>query len=570
MNSTDIIKFSLDILQADPRFSDIDMSESSAFYNMVILPFSVLAKPLFDINATTLRSMQLENMSSSQLDEFAKLFFITRRTQSLTNISIQIYLNNVAGVVEPLVVSTTDEFRTSQNAVFYPIQNYLFTYELLPTVVLAGITYRVATIICSSSLSLTPVAPNSIKTTSISHPQLNSVNNLQSSSVPLSAETDAEFIQSIKKSLTNRNAVGPDSIYTILKTAYPNITDCLSIGYGDPEMQRDIAVAAKSWSGHFGGMTDIYIRTESIPTTFTTTATRNADSTGYTFTLRRYKGFDWNAVDTALPGAQSLLPWTKLQSANPLPIMPVISFDWMNSTITNTTFKTKVNGEVDYIVEVLPDPVEKAYGKNYRYSIYESLRITVLTTSAINATEVITLNYNTLNSFEDIQTFIGSDARVITSVNLIKSFIPIQVKQLVIVYDQNYYVNEQLWATNIANMINGWSLQEPIRLSTLLKDFDAPVRISELWADPVVVPTNTLSSNLPYLFDSTGEITGVQTSTSYPCFAKMVVDNIDGSSNCYLSTRQIYPKIKNGLSATYRTCRYFINPTDITFIKGSW
>jgi hypothetical protein len=41
MNSQDIIKFSIDTLQADSRFADIDMSESSSFYNLVILPFSI-------------------------------------------------------------------------------------------------------------------------------------------------------------------------------------------------------------------------------------------------------------------------------------------------------------------------------------------------------------------------------------------------------------------------------------------------------------------------------------------------------------------------------------------------
>lgn len=574
MNSTDIIKFSIDTLQADPRFADIDMSESSAFYNMVILPFSILAKPIFDINATTLQSMQLENMSDVQLDEFAKLFFITRRTESLTNLTIQIYLNNVVGSIEPLLITTSDEFRTSSNAIFYPIQDYIFTYGSLPTVTInengVDVTYKIATITGTSSLSLSPILPNTIKTTTVTHPQLNKVNNAQSSSVPIMAETNAEFIQSIKKSLTNRNAITPNAIYTILKTAYPNITDILSIGYGDPEMQRDIAVAAKSWSGHFGGMTDIYLRTEPTPISFIVTATRTDDNSGYSFILRRYKGFDWNATDTALPNSQSLTPWLLIQSTDPLPTLPVISFNWTGSSIVGTTFSTKPNGEVDYTIDVLPDPLEESYGKNYRYSVYECLKVTVKTATATTATAAVTLKYNTLNGFESIQTYMNSDQRVITSNNLIKSFIPVQVKQLVIVYDQNYYVNEQLWATQLAALINSWSLQEPISLSTLLKNFDAPVRITEMWSDPSVIPTNVLTSNLPYLFDSTGEISGTQVSTSHPCFVKMVVDNIDGSSNCYLSTRQIYPKIKNGLSATYRTCRYFIETSNITFIKGSW
>jgi hypothetical protein len=518
--------------------------------------------------------MQLENMTEAQLDEFAKLFFITRRTESLTNLSVQIYLNNTAGVIEPLVITTTDEFKTSQNAAFYPIQDYIFTYDSLPIVALTeggvSVNYKVATVICSSNLNLTSVASNSIKTTTVSHPQLNKVNNSQSSSVPIAKETNTEFIQSIKKSLSTRNPVTSNAIYTILKTAFPHISDCLSIGYGDPEMQRDISVAAKSWSGHFGGMTDIYIRTEVTPNTYTVIGTRNETNDGYSFILRRYKGFDWNAVDTALPGAHTLQPWTLIESTGPLPILPILNINWASSTIAGTTFRQKSNFEYDYTIDVLPDPLEKSYGKNYRYSIYESLKITIFTNSAPTSTASIDLNYDTLSNFEEIQTYLNSDQRVVASNNLAKSFIPVKVRELWIVYDTNYYINEKVWADTIATMINKWSLPEPIRFTTLLKDFDAPIRISELWSDPSVVPTNQLMSNLPYTFTSTGEITGIQISTSYPCFAKMVVDNIDGSSICYLSTRQLYPKIKNGLSSTYRTCRYFINSSDIHFVKGSW
>ena len=40
MNGSEFIQFAIDTLKADSNYADVDMSESSAFYNLVILPFS--------------------------------------------------------------------------------------------------------------------------------------------------------------------------------------------------------------------------------------------------------------------------------------------------------------------------------------------------------------------------------------------------------------------------------------------------------------------------------------------------------------------------------------------------
>lgn len=563
MNGSELIQFAIDTLKADSNYADVDMSESSAFYNLVILPFSVLAKSVFDLNASNLDALKLSTMSSSQLDDYGTLFFATRRSQNLLTLEVSIYLTNSTNTTEPLVIYTSDQFRTSQNQIFNPIQDYIFSYNTLPTDPTGQ--YKIATIITSSSQNYTQILENTITTSTILHPLLQFVTNTKASSSPISAETDEEFINTIQKAISQRSNLTSDSLYTNIKTAFPQITDSLAIGYGDPEMQRDIAVAGKAWSGHFGGMTDIYVRTPVTPVTITATATRNATSDGYTFTLQKYKGYDWNSIDTSSPNSGALMPWTLLTSPTATSL-PVVLIDWENSSITNTTFKTNTNNLINYKIDVMPDPDEKSYGKNYRYSPYENIKITVYTNTATNPTETITFKYSTLTNIEDIQTYINSsENRILCSNNLIKSFIPIEIKDLNITYDSRYYVDETTWASTLADIINTWSLPEPIRLSTLIKDFPAPVRIDEIWYDANANP------NLPYSIDSTGQILGSATSaSSYPSYATMVLNNIDGSYKYYLSTRQIYPFVSNGLSSTYRTCRYFIDINSIKFTKGSW
>lgn len=564
MNGQDLINFALNILQNNSNYSNIDMSQSGVFFNLTVLPFSVLVKALIDLNTSNMNALGLSTMTSAQIDNWATWFFENRQTQNLMTVAITIYLTNTTDPTEPLVVSTSDQFTTGQNQSFAPIQDYIFAYNLLPMD--PTNTYRIATIIASSSQNYSQIGANTIKSSSLLHPLLAFVTNLQSSSSPISAQSDADFITSIQQSISQRNNTTSDALSTNLSKAFPQITDSLSIGYGDPEMQRDIAVAGEAWSGHFGGMTDIYVRTPLTPVSIVVPATRNSTNNGYTFLLRKYQGYDWNVVDTSAPDYPALTPWIPIPSVNPLPSMPVMLIDWETSSITNTTFALGSNGLVNYLIEVMPDSTEKSYGKNYRYSPYESLRITIFTNSAANPTENITFNYSTLSNIEDIQTFINSSAnRVLTSNNLIKSFIPIEIKDLNITYDSRYSVDETTWATTLANIINGWSLGEPIRFTTLLNGFPAPTRIDEIWYD------TTANPNLPYTTDSLGNITGAVTpAASYPCYAAMQLDNIDGSYQYYLSTRQIYPLVKNGLSSTYRTCRYFIDPSNIHFNQGSW
>lgn len=565
MNSTDYINYAVDILKNNINYIDVDMSSTSAFYNLNILPFSILYKSILDLNNNTLNALQPTTMSSSQLDNFGELLFSTRRTDGSVMLSINIYLTNVASAVEPLIIYTTDQFKTFNNQTFTPIQDYIFAFNTLPLDETS--TYRVATIIAQCTDSTAQIDINSISSSTISHSQYSYADNIVTSSAPVTAETDDEFLASMQSALITRNNINQPSIYTNIKNIFPTIKDCFTTGYGDPEMQRDIGVVSRVWSGHLGGMIDIFVNDSLTLTTYATTANLLPTNDGYEFTLRKYKGFDWYATDTASPNANSLLPWTEITGTAPS-LLPVILFNWNNTTISTTgvTLKTLDNGECNYEVEILPDI---SYGKNYRYSIYENIKVKIYTNmpETIPSTISLTLSYYTLNSIPDIQNYINSNnGRALCSNNLVRSFIPVEIKDFRIVYDQKYSVNEATWKQTIADIINNWNLTEPLRFTTLFKDFPAPVRIGEIWNQ---------SGIFPYTFNSDGTVLAttspIPTAGTYPSFIKLTQYNIDGSSNCYISTQQLYPLVvSNGLSSTYRTCRYFVNVDNIVFEKGSW
>lgn len=574
MDLNSVISYTRAYLQSDSRFSDIDMSENSAFYQIYILPFSIMAKSIFDLNDETTQTLQLGNyqtLTTSEMDFLAENFLVTRRQASNTTLQVKIYFNVTSSPVDNLIINTTDTCRTNANLVFNPITNYIFIYTNLPFETYNGVNYRVAVINTQSSNAQAVVPVGAITGSSFINSQIAIVTNTSESSQPVTSESNTEFFNTINSAITQRNNVNEDSILVNYKNKFPTITDIFSTGYGDPEMQRDIAIASKCWSGHFGGMVDIFTRGVLTQNVFSVQSLKSGGINEYTFYFKRYKGFDWQGTDGSNPSPNTLTPWVQITlpdgqmaGATQLPIAPLIIFDWQNTTIGNLVYSdfTKLaNGEVDFTLT----PVNS---KDLRYSIYEQWKISVRTNSTATPTNpTVNLSYYTDTNLESYQQDINQDAnRVICANYVFKSFIPVYIRRLVVVYDKNYTVDESLWASNISNIINSWSLREPIRLTTLLQGFPAPVRIDEIYKDS--------NSNMPVNLDSNGNITSLNTITpgteNYPTYAEMVLNNIDGTTNVYASTRQLSCVPNLGLSASIRTIRYFINPTNIVFIKGTW
>jgi hypothetical protein len=558
MDAQDFLKFAVNTLQADPSYQDKDMSTTSPLYNMTILPFAIMGKPVQDAVDNVFNQLKLVNMTESQLDDFATMYFVVRRSNSLSSVDITIYFTLTPSVTDPVIVYSTDEFKTLNGEVFYPVQDYVFAYNTLPLDSTAQ--YKIANITASSNTVQNQIQSDSIVSTSFVHPNFSHVANSGSSSIPVNSETNEEFIKDLQNSTSDRTLSTNPGILVNLKDAFNYLTDIMPVGYGDPEMQRDIAVAAKSWSGHFSGNIDIYAKSDIAPCTFSTVANRVSD--GYQFLMRKYKGYDWMATDSASPYPQSLTPWIQI-TGSALPALPVVSIDWDASSITNTTFSKATTGLYDYTIEVMPDPESgSAYGKNYRYSIYEYLRITIKTATQVNASETITLKYDSMFGSEDIQSYLNANCDLCTS-TLLRSYIPVVITDLNISYKSGYAVDETTWATTLANIINTWNTNEPINLIALLAGFPAPLKINEIWKNE--------EATLPSALDAYGSITGTQTPSGMPsCYAAMLLDNIDGSRSYYLSTQQISPIVKTGLSASPRTCRYFIKASKIKFTKGSW
>lgn len=95
-------------------------------------------------------------------------------------------------------------------------------------------------------------------------------------------ETNTELIDRIRVAVTVRALVTGRGIIVTLTEAFPTIDEITPIGFGDPEMMRDIV-----FNTHIGGNVDVYVKTPSWISTFQdvtaipidTTRTKTANAT---------------------------------------------------------------------------------------------------------------------------------------------------------------------------------------------------------------------------------------------------------------------------------------------------
>lgn len=85
------------------------------------------------------------------------------------------------------------------------------------------------------------------------------VTNLSAFSNGVSKETNTELIDRIEVAVTVRALVTGRGIVTTMQDNFPTILEIKPIGFGDPEMQRDIV-----YNTHIGGHVDVWVKTPSL------------------------------------------------------------------------------------------------------------------------------------------------------------------------------------------------------------------------------------------------------------------------------------------------------------------
>lgn len=79
-------------------------------------------------------------------------------------------------------------------------------------------------------------------------------------------ESSQDMLTRAPTAMAVRNLVNTRSIESTLRDNFPLLERVLTVGYGEPEMRRDLVVeSASGLKYHVGGMTDIYVKLPAVP-----------------------------------------------------------------------------------------------------------------------------------------------------------------------------------------------------------------------------------------------------------------------------------------------------------------
>jgi hypothetical protein len=215
------------------------LSEGGAVYEFLIkvLP-SIFQVPRLEVqrikNNQDLNN--LNNMTDTEVDRRMSNFFIQRRDGDVSVGRIRAYFATPV----PVTTNLTNRGITSGGLGFFPDGGFSASRNLVASQRENGLYYVDIDYVAEQSGSQYNVPAGSI-TTIENLPGLIRASNLEAFVGGAPRETNQALLNRAKKSIAERSLNSKNSIITTLTEAYPTkVLGVSPIGFGDPEMQRDL------------------------------------------------------------------------------------------------------------------------------------------------------------------------------------------------------------------------------------------------------------------------------------------------------------------------------------------
>jgi hypothetical protein len=233
---TDIRSFLKD--RVSQEFPELSAQEGDLLVDLLITPHEVLMEPLKREIQIIRDGQSANNADIMRLEDAQALaanFFTTWRSGSRASGLVRIYYSSPTYVN----VLATTVFKTSDGLRYVPTTPVLIRPETM-LLQRSGTEYYVEIpVIAESTGSQYNTAQGTI-TAVEGLTGFTRITNLQSAEGGADAETTQELLDRTKSSLTERSLNVRRGIVARLLQDFPTLVDVEAVGFGDPEMQRDI------------------------------------------------------------------------------------------------------------------------------------------------------------------------------------------------------------------------------------------------------------------------------------------------------------------------------------------
>ena len=244
--------------------SDIDLSEGSAVTNLLINPLSTILQPLLDEQDKLINNLSIispDAIEDGDVDAVAANFLVTRREALKATGAIRFYytspiavsipIDTLVATVDNVLFKTTHAYTILKSDMASNIEDYpLYSTEDIaieavalgePGNVLAGTIEQII-----SNLTPAPVK----------------VTNKQAVFGASAVETNSSLSSRVKQTFVSNTVTNPNAIKKVIMDSFPDTKKVEVIGFGDPEMERDIIVSGMTAQDYY--LTDLEFKASGV------------------------------------------------------------------------------------------------------------------------------------------------------------------------------------------------------------------------------------------------------------------------------------------------------------------
>lgn len=220
------------------EFPDTNVQEGSGVKDLLIKPLQVLLDPV-------IRELQLikdgqslqypDQLADGEVDAFAANLFVSRNTGDLAHGKARLFFN----APQAVRVSVGNVFYTADNLRFFPDRQQSISAESMSFNQYGNLYYFDVDVVAEQAGDEYNIDKELlVGVTNISVAVR--VTNMAPFADGLPRESSADLISRAETSITERSLVTPRGVSARLRAEFPSLTQLQVIGYGDPEMNRDV------------------------------------------------------------------------------------------------------------------------------------------------------------------------------------------------------------------------------------------------------------------------------------------------------------------------------------------
>lgn len=243
--------------------SDIDTRPTSALYDLVIIPLSLIyasIKAEIDYIMISRSISNAEYLPDDEMDLLASNLFITRRSGTLSKGVVYYYFS------EPIdtTIPKGAQIESEDGLIFIVDEAVIISHGAMSVNMSYGMYYLSVNVTAAGYGEEYNLAAEKIIRSIFSVPNAIKVTNPNAIAGGGERESNVQMAERMRTAITSRNLITKRSINTTLLDTYPFITEIQTVGFGDEDMVRDtqvVVVNSTDYTMHMGGCVDVYIKT---------------------------------------------------------------------------------------------------------------------------------------------------------------------------------------------------------------------------------------------------------------------------------------------------------------------